>query len=44
MWNPYNNFTWLESVHRLQFDDVPLVEAEQTFVIRHETLQGNHMA
>lgn len=39
----YNELTWLESLHCLQFDDVSPIEAEQTFVISCKTLQGDHM-
>lgn len=39
-----NGLTCLESLHWQQFDDVTFLEAEQTFVVCHETLQGNHMA
>lgn len=40
----FNDLTWLDSFHLLQFDDVTLAEAEHTFFICHITLQGNHMA
>lgn len=44
MCHPNNVLTCLGYFHWQQFDDVTLVEAEQTFVICHETLQSNHMA